>query len=223
MRRTGTRAQATKRYNKRRAKGATPTFKKKVLSVVNKIAEKKQFNTTISNTLGVPNATLTTWNLLVGLNQGTNTAQRVGDKIYIKNIRLATELFNSASSTADSTVNWRVMLFRGKYDYSTTSYPIGEVLENNAGSAAFHPPNAPMDLNQVSPLFDRNILLTNNYAGQKVRKNMTLTIPVNKTFYFRDDDNFGKVSNLYLAVYQANQSSVSCDIFGNMTIRYTDL
>lgn len=217
------RAGATRRYKARMSKRPTKTFQKQVLSVVNKIAEKKRWNKIIDTSLGISNNAFITWNLLDGIIQGTNTANRIGDKIFLKNLRLSLDLTNFASSTTNSTVRYRVVIFRGKYDYSSTNYPTGEVFENNAGSVPNYVLSAPIDLNQVTPLFDRTVLITPSYGAQKVHKHLLLNKMLNKAFTFREDDTYGKTSNLYLGIFQVNNEGVAVNIQGNCQVSYTDV
>lgn len=219
------RAKATMKYRKKAATAAPATkrLQAAVKKVINRVAEKKQWNKTIDYTLGVPHNTLATWNLLDGLIQGTNTGQRIGDKVNLRRMRLSLLLHNNASSTVNDSVSFRIILFRGKYDYSSTNYPVNEVFENVAGSAPVGIITAPMDLNQITPLLDKTITIQNGYSGQKLLKPFTMYKYLNKTFNFRDDDTYGKVSNLYLGVYQINSATSPVYVTGNCSISFTDV
>lgn len=195
-------------YRKRKAKSVR--FAKQVMSVVNKRAEQKTW-TKESGWTNLSVATSNSQNLLVGLLQGGSTSNRIGDKIFIKNIRSKILISNtnaSGSGPINNAVAMRMILYRGKYDYSTTGlYPLTEIFEGNAGNTpACSWTVAPIDTNQVTVLWDKPFVFPqSSVSGAVNRKIFDITTKINKTFYFRDDDNFGKNSNLYFAiVYEAS-------------------
>lgn len=208
--------QRQRRYNK-------GGFAKKVLQVVNKAAEHKKFTTELNG--AVTHASFTTYNLTNGLVKGTNSAQRVGSEVRVTSLRNSFACYNKTSLSAiiNQGMRWRVVIFRGKYDYSLTNYPATEVFEANAGSAPINIITAPCDLNQVTVLYDKTFTLWNAYSGQEIMKLMTNYIKINKTFRFKDDDDNQKFSNLYIGFAQENGSTSNAVFNGHCTISYTDI
>lgn len=214
-----------KTYKKTYKKAPKQTFAKAVKAVVNKIAETKQHSTDPGYTNLFP-GTLTTWNITNGLTQGNNTSQRDGDKIYIKTLRLSSQMnnYSLAGAVVNGTVFYRIIIFRGKYDYSFSSYPASEVFESNAGAVPVNNLTARLDTNQITPLYDRVVRLDQNDTNQQCAMHILKTIRVNKNFYFKDDDNYGKVSNLYLGVVPLTQTGLgNPTIQSNCSFTFTDL
>lgn len=218
-----------KRYQKKKQLKGKNKFAKAVMSVVNKKAEQKQY-TTFAGAQNYANQTdFTTWNITKGLGQGTNSSQRVGDNIFMKQLRLSLTARNYQSNTlavCPHTTNLRVLVFRGKYDYSLTSYPASEVFELNAGSSASADLlNARIDTNQVSPLLDRIIELPANQTGgvQYIQKQMMRLLRINKTFKYRDDDDNGKTSNLYIGIVPSVIPQGQIHTVFNASFTYTDV
>lgn len=202
-------------------------FAKAVMKVVNKRAESKQYTTSAEgNYLG--STDFQTWNITHNLPQGTTTSSRIGDKIFIKQIRLSLALrnWNSLGTRNSDGFLFRVIVFRGKYDYATFNYPASEVFELNAGASAS--PNyalARLDTNQITPLFDKVISFPqSNFQNQSNVKHMLKLIKVNKSFMYKDDDTFAKTSNLYVGfvpyIYGAEGT---CGHTHNISFTYTDV
>lgn len=114
-------------------------------------------------------------------------------------------------------------MFRGKYDYTSTNYPATEVFEQNSGSTGNQLSVCPIDLDQVTPLYDKTIVMSNAFSAQKIERVLRFTLPVGKTFNFREDDNQQKFSNLYLGIYQDSDGSVACNVGGHVQCIYSDL
>lgn len=203
------------------------TFASKVKSVIAQTAEKKRI-TTDPGTFSVTNNALgfTTWNLLTSLVQGTGTDDRIGDKIHLTHcrLRLQMENVNNTGTVVNSDIHYRIVLFRGKYDYTLSSYPGGEVFEANAGGIPSNYVLSPIDLDQVTPLYDKIVKIqAPQYAGQLRGAVHEALIPINKTFNFREDDAFGKTSNLYLGVAQINANGAAARASPTVQMVYTDV
>lgn len=216
-----------KQYKKNVKKAANKKFAKKVWSAVNSKAEVKMWNREqgFSN---VSSAGATTYNLLSGLLPGTGTSSRIGNKIFLKNLRLAVEFQNSdftGTNICNSGYGMRVIVFRGKYDHSSTNYPTSEIFESNSGGTpATQYINARLDRNQITPLFDKVMTIPgNNYVSQVCKQFRTFWIKINKTYNFREDDSFGATSNLYVAfVSGAGPSEGVCQTM-SASLTYTDV
>lgn len=199
------------------------TFKKKVMSVVTKAAEKKRFTTELNG--AVTHSSMTTYNLTNGLVKGTNSAQRIGAEVSLKTLRLSASCYNKSSlgTIINQGMRWRVIVFRGKYDYNLTNYPTSEVFEANAGSAPINIITSPIDLNQVTLLHDQTFTLVNPYSGVELPRVFTKYIKINKKFRFKDDDEYGKTSNLYIGFCQENGATQNAVFNGHVTLSFTDL
>lgn len=220
--RAGKYSARSKAAGKKRMQAGKGKFARAVKAVLNKVAESKRYTLEASGT--AISGTLNTWNITSGLTQGTNTSQRVGDKIHIKSLRLRTTVLNKSSGVTTSNQTLiRVIVFRGKYDYSVTNYPAGEVFEINAGSITSYNYQAPIDLNQVTPLYDKIHYLTPNFSGQVLTKLVEAQIRIGKDFTFREDDNFGKTSNLYVGVVCQTDGGGSAILLHDHTLSFTDV
>lgn len=215
-----------RKYKRRRRYGKKGNFAKKVLAVVNKKAEAKKFDTEFS--ANITYGGLTTWNLLSGITQGTSTSRRIGDKIYVKGLRLCGQFnnVNFANVVQNSDIRWRMIVFRGKYDYALTSYPSSEVFENNSGGTPASLITSPLDTNQITPLYDQ-IFTTpaSNYTGQIRTKLQKMYLSVNKSFTFREDDSYQKTSNLYFGVIMecGGGPTTTVSATGDVTVNFTDV
>lgn len=216
------------RRRKYTKKAPTKAFASKVKAVINKVAENKKYTLDGSFSNVPAQVGCTTWNLLNGIGQGTGSGDRVGDKIYLKSIRGALELINATSlgGTPISTdVTFRVVIFRGKYDYTSTSYPYGEIFEGNEGALPNNAVTAPIDLDQVTVLYDGSHVITPHpLNASTIRKQiMKFSIPVNKSFTYRSDDAFQKNSNLYLCLAQDNYALTAAACRPCMRLTFTDV
>lgn len=201
------------------------TFASKVKAVINKTAERKSY-TTDGNFTNVASVNgFVTWNLLNGIVPGNSTAQRIGDKIFVSSTRARIELANHniLQTVANTDVHFRIILFRGKYDYVSTNYPGPEVFEGNAGSLPNNYLTAPIDLDQVTPLYDQiHTLTANNITGQLRLAIHQMNKMINKQFNFREDDSYQKNANLYLGVAQYNPQGQQVAVRPCVTLKYTD-
>lgn len=215
-----------KTYKRRqqRRRGKKATFAKAVKKVLMKTTELKKFDNDFTPS-NISHNTMTTWNLLNGMAQGTSQGSRIGDKIYISSLRLQQFLTNySALGTVNNNnITYRVLIFKGKYDYSSTSYPTTEVFEANNGAAPQSVIIAPVDTSQVTVLYDRTFTLANNYSGQSREIINKMVLPVKQNFYFRNDDAFQKTSNLYLGICQSNLGLAQVAPQSNVQINFKDL
>lgn len=209
------------RYKKKQRGG----FAKAVMSVVNKKSETKQ-HTTVGQRNYNAGVEWNTWNLTNNMIQGLNTSQRIGDKVFIKQLRLSMAVQNSSNlGSSNNSALFRVVVFRGKYDYALTSYPETEVFELNAG--ANPSPNgifARIDTNQVTPLYDKVHLLPEaSLGGQILSRHFLKLIRINKQFMYKDDDNYGKSSNLYLGISYYSPPDSRHSHIHNVSFTYTDV
>lgn len=203
-------------------------FAAKVMNVVNKKAEVKQ-HTYEPGGIVLTDNSLTTWNLNATLGQGTTTSQRIGDKIFIKNLRIKGELENwdrLTGVTSNVPITFRIIVFRGKYDYLLSNYPITEVFERTAGVNPTNYVSARVDRNQVTCFYDKTFQLNNSELGLKKAIDILKYIKMNKQFKFRDDDSFGQSSNLYLGIVsQSSYDPLTPRSAGllNFSFTYTDV
>lgn len=219
MKRTATRGKG--RFQKRR----TNTAARRTMAIVNRSAETKKFmNSTDYSNLGV--ASLVTWNL-TQIPQGNTLSSRIGDKIFVKSLRLAVNVNNivPGGTAMNDSANFRIIVFRGKYDYSATSYPTSEVFMSNNGAfpVGTEYTSAALDTKQITVLLDRSIVIANNYSGQIAQAERVYSIPINKSFSLRNDDNFGKYSNLYFGIVQTNWNGLSTKYNFQSILSYTDV
>lgn len=208
-------------------KSTNTRFAKKVMAVVNKKAEIKENSVQTqfvdySNTLN-----WTAYNLVNNLARGTNSSQFVGDKIYLKGLRIALACQNTNSlggGVHGDAYNVRVVVFKGKYDYNLTNYPLTEVFEGNAGSTPLNYMLARIDRSQVTPIMDRTIFLREpSLNTTTVRQIRNWYLRLNQTLRIRDDDVNGKTSNIYVGLlYQCGQTQTSA-IQSNYSLIYTDV
>lgn len=207
----------------------TKAFVTKVKQVINKVAEKKRYTYDPSSFSNITSSNgCTTWNLLNGIAQGTGQGDRIGDKIHLRSIRGAVEMINCnnvGANPVNTDITYRVIIFRGKYDYSSTSYPYGEIFTGNEGSLPNNTVAAPLDVDQITVLYDATyVLLPHPLSATTIRKHIhKFTLPVNKTFTYRNDDAFQKNSNLYLCVAQTNFAESTAAVRPVMTMLYTDV
>lgn len=219
MRRKQKKINRRKRYQK---KG----FAAKVMSVVNRKSEQKHWNCQSGFADVVPGTT-NSYNLLHGLSQGTSTSTRIGDKIHLKNAKVSILHQNTygVGAVGNSGYGLRVVIFRGKYDYFATNYPMTEVIEGNSGVAPSTPEVlAPLDTNQITPLFDKLYTFKGNqYSGQIVKGYINFWLPINKNFNFREDDAYGQNSNLYIAFIPDTVGTERFTKTFSVRLAYTDV
>jgi len=204
-------------------------FASKVMAVVNRKAETKSYSTQVGfNALDSVSNTWKTWNLTNGVIRGTNESQVIGDKFFIK--QLHTRMLFQNTNLAGSAIHTdgyclRVVVFRGKYDYSLSNYPSGEVFEGNAGSTpADTIVIARIDRDQVTPLFDKVYYFSGApLTGAIERQFKEIKIDINKSFNIRNDDNFGKLTNLYLGMAYTSATSSQSINAHTSTITFTDV
>lgn len=194
--------QKGKRTYKRRVKGTTK-FAKAVMAVVNRKAESKMWAKDFGWTTLAYNAT-NSFNLTQGLGQGTATNMRIGDKIFIKNIRIGAligNMTNGGNFSHNNSTQVRCVVFRGKYDYNISNYPLSELLEGSGGlTSTSSNVCARIDLNQVDLIGDKVINVPQNQVTGSIKKHyFGWTLPVNKTFHYREDDAYGKTQSIYVA------------------------
>lgn len=198
------------------AKKAKEDFARKVIAVVNRRSETKSWSYVQAFT-GL--SSWQTYNLTAGITQGANTAQRIGDRIFIKTLRIRHYFQNTdsvGSTTNPHTGQFRIVVFRGKYDNFALNYSVNEVFEGNAGDTNYQTITAKIDTNQVTPLKDKQVSaripsafmdtrVTPNFINSNVLQTyVEYTIKINRNFVFKDDDAYGKTSNLYLGIVYQN-------------------
>lgn len=223
----GMRTKAPRKNNMKKL--PKPAFAKAVMAVVNKKSERKMYARDFNYT-GLSYGLTNSWNITQGLAQGPATNQRIGDKVYVNKLRLSGVIVNTNSAGTQYNNNGgivRIVVFRGKYDYTAASYPIAELLESSGGSVGTAPYVAQrVDLNQVGLVADWKVRIPPNQIQNQVQKIMfDKVITINSSFKYREDDSYGKYHSLYVAFITEPgvQLSDSISVGANLSFTYTDV
>jgi len=204
-----------RKYYKKRTTGKRLTAKKVAAiarRVTMKAAETKSY---LQNSFLDPvDDLIGCQNLIYPISQGTGAGSIIGEKLYIKNIRIKGRLYSNTATNKNSKL-CRIIVFRTKKQLtntSTNSILSSDLFQNSVGGLAA---KGHVDLHKVQLLVDKTFTIhmdlgdVTGTAGYRKQIPWEINVPVNRTEYF-DQDNSGylKSSNIYLA-YTASDGSAT--------------
>lgn len=138
-------------------------------------------------------------NLIYPISQGAGSENIVGEKMFLKNIRLKGFMQINQPNATTTTRCARIIVFATKKQLTNSQTIITDTDLVRTGGASSSLCEH-VDLHKVDLLYDNTWTLTQNLANQIETIPFNINIPINKTVYF-DADNSGylKNKNYYVA------------------------
>lgn len=170
-------------------------------AVTMKAAETKSYITSVADT--VTDNVYRTVCVNYGIGQGAASEQKLGEKIFVKNLRIKGKVFQTSSGGASMLQRiGRIVVFRSKKNLATSNPATltrSDLMRTGGASyiSADH-----VDLHKVNLLYDQTFLFPlQNATDQYTNHLIDINIPINKTCYFDSDttNNYFKNEDIYIA------------------------
>lgn len=219
---------------KRRLTYPTTPRKRQVMdkSAVQKIAKKvilraAETKSSLSN-FGLNNID-SQWgvaNLSFPIGQGDTAEDVIGEKIFLKNIRMRCD-FTTQNNNVGQTTVFRAIVFRSKNTITTGTAALVPVTTQLMRAPITGSISAQqVDLHKVDLLYDQTFTLTPDVANAQVmRHHWDFNLPINRTHYF-DTDNSGilKDKQYYFAFVAQNGGIPSPGILeASVAVNFKDM
>lgn len=140
--------------------------------------------------------------------QGVTESTFIGNKIYLKGIKLKMQADNSVGPS--ESLQMRVMILRAKAYRTTTSLTKAELYETSLYQNAR---TGLVDHTKAKVIYQKYITITPQYANQKITKKLSAYVKINKQFEFKDftTDYEARGWNYYLVMHGEGSAALPGD------------
>lgn len=183
-------------------------FNKQVKKVIHKQSETKSYLDNVSGQ-NLYNDFVYAQNLNYGISQGVNSEQIIGEKLFVKNIRVKGQVTSLCGTTpSNGQLAYRVLIVRTKKAL-TSSWSAVTFSDIFRGSTTAVASRAMVDLHKVDVIYDKTKIIGQpNNSAVAMMSHVDFNIKINKN-HFCDQDNSGyfKDKNYYLIITAHKEDS----------------